>query len=112
MANQYLGLSLFIMLLSFFIILNSMSNFDEIKSSPVLNSISMTFAQEKVEDHTDPGFEEDTTQDSVRSGDTLDQLEELFRSQITGIEAEKNRLGTMMHVRIPLSQFEQKHRDN
>ncbi len=106
MANQFLGLSLFIMLLSFFIILNTMSNFEEIKSRPVLNSISVAFSKNEIEEDAAPSFDEDQVQSSFREGDTLDRLEELFRSQITGLDVQKNRMGTVMHIQVSLQKFE------
>ena len=44
MANQFLSLSLFLMLLSFFIVLNSMSTFEQETTVPaVLNSLSLAY---------------------------------------------------------------------
>ena len=106
MANQFLGLSLFILLLSFFIILNRMSNFEENKSLPVVNSLAVAFSNKGAESNNPPSVAQDTTQASYREGDTLDRLQDLFRSQITGVDVKKNRLGTVMHVRVPLKKFE------
>lgn len=94
------------MLLSFFIILNSMSNFDVTKSQPVLNSLSVAFSKIATNEDTNPNFEEDRNQSSFGEGDSLDQLEGLFRSQITGVGIEKNRLGTVMKVSVSLEKFE------
>ena len=62
------------MLLSFFIILNSMSNFDVTKSQPVLNSLSVAFSKIATNEDTNPNFEEDRNQSSFGEGDSLDQL--------------------------------------
>lgn len=105
MANQFLALSLFIMLLSFFIILNALSNFEDVKSRPVLNSIATTFSNEAPEDIYSPNAIE-STQKSINEGDTLDKLQRVFNAHITGAEVSKNRLGTMMHIRMPVQQFE------
>ena len=105
MANQFLSLSLFVMLLSFFIILNAVSNFEEVKSRPVLNSIALTFANKEVEPQLLPNVEESPTQ-SVNEGDTLDRIDGLFNAHIVGTQTSRNRLGTVMHVRMPLSEFE------
>jgi len=105
MANQFLSLSLFIMLLSFFIILNSLSSYEDVKSKPVLNSISMAFSK----DTPDPILAPNTVESPIESnneGDSLDKLKNLFNAQITGVEVTTNRLGTMMHMRMPLSKFE------
>ncbi len=105
MANQYLGLSLFVMLLSFFIILNALSNFEEAKARPVINSVSVAFSSKDTVKDLSPNLESDPLQ-SYRSGDALDQLDELFKAQISGVETQKNRLGTIMHLRVRLDEFE------
>lgn len=106
MGNQFLALSLFIMLLSFFIILNAMSNFEVTKSREVLNSITVAFSEEETSDDISANIQEDPMA-SYREGDTLDKLKSLFEAQITGVEAKKNRLGTTMHLRMNLDHFDQ-----
>ncbi|MFK7838835.1 MAG: hypothetical protein AB8B83_00755 [Bdellovibrionales bacterium] len=105
MANQFLSLSLFIMLLSFFIILNSLSSYEDVKSRPVLNSIASTFSRDTPEQLLQPNTIE-SVQESNNEGDTLDQLQDLFNAHITGAEISINRLGTIMYVRMPLEEFE------
>ncbi len=105
MANQFLALSLFIMLLSFFIILNALSNFQEIKSRPVLNSLAAAFSNDEPKEVFAPSTVQ-SIQQSIQEGDTLDKLEQVFNAHITGVKIQKNRLGTMMHISMPLKQFE------
>jgi hypothetical protein len=105
MANQYLALSLFIMMLSFFIILNALSNFDQNKAKPAINSLSIAFSTKDNVDELAPNMEADPLQ-SYRSGDGLDQIDALFKAQISGVEVEKNRLGTVMHLRMKVADFE------
>lgn len=105
MANQFLGLSLFIMLLSFFIILNAVSNFEETKSKPVLNSLALTFSNKEAVDATPPGSSPIKTV-TLQEGSTLDKIESLFRSQITNVQLKQNRLGTIMYARVPFKDFE------
>lgn len=105
MANQYLGLSLFIMLLAFFIILNSISAYEETKSRPVLNSLVYTFSGREPVDIVPPGLR--TEQVPERNlGSALDKLEALFKSQISSAETRQNRLGTTMFVRVPFEEFQ------
>lgn len=104
-ANQFLSLALFIMLLSFFIILNAVSSFEETKSAPVLNSLSITFSGKDLQEALEPNIVESAAQ-SINEGDTLDQLKALFNAHITGAKTRKNRLGTTMHIRMPIQQFE------
>jgi hypothetical protein len=104
MANQFLTLSLFIMLLAFFVVLNAMSTFDETKARPVMDSLFQAFtAREAVRDEQmdvlHPAFLE-------TEGSTLDQLQGFFRSEVPEAQIRKNRLGTIMQVRVPLSYFE------
>ncbi|MCB9982259.1 MAG: hypothetical protein H6861_01100 [Rhodospirillales bacterium] len=107
MANQFLGLSLFVMLLSFFIILNAMSNFEETKSKPVLNSIALTFSKKEATDVTPPGPAlVKTTDIAMQDGSALDKIEALFKSQITAIDTKQNRLGTMMYMRVRFKDFD------
>ncbi len=106
MANQFLQLSLFLMLLSFFIVLNAVSDFEDDKSRPVLNSIALAFSN-----HPDPNItgaadnDIQTILEEKREGDTLEALKGLFNAHISAFEAKKNRLGTVMHVRVPVGRF-------
>jgi len=104
MANQFLGLSLFIMLLSFFIILNAISTFETTKTQPVLNSLSVAFSKDHALDPTAPG-KTTLKSDALKDGSTLDKIEGLFKAQITGVETKQNRLGTIMYVRMPFKAF-------
>jgi hypothetical protein len=107
MANQFLALSLFVMLLSFFIILNGLASFEDVKAKPVLNSVATAFSTRDtvIEDTVPPAIIESTA-NSTREGDTLAQLQALFEANIAGIDVERNRLGTVMHVSMPLKKFE------
>lgn len=106
MVNQYLSLSLFLMLLSFFIVLNSISEVDQQKSLPVLNSLSLVFSNEPLlEDDTQASKVSDFLDDK-RQGDTLESMEGLFNTHIAGFEPKRNRLGTVMHVKLPIGRFE------
>ncbi len=105
MANQYLALSLFIMLLSFFIILNSMSSYDLSKSAPVLNSLKTAFSTREAVDITPPGLAVDKTENN-NLGSALDRIEGLFKSQIAGVQSKQNRFGTVMYMRLPFADFQ------
>ena len=106
MANQFLALAMFIMLLSFFIILNALSNFEEVKSRDVLTSISVAFSKEQLPDDLSANIIE-APEKSYHEGNTLDKLKGLFEAQIAGVETKKNRLGTIMHLRMKLDAFEE-----
>lgn len=104
MANQFLGLSLFIMLLAFFIILNSISTYEDTKSRPVLNSLIVAFSNRDPVDVLPPGPMVQESQ-TTSLGSTLDKLEALFISQISAADTRQNRLGTIMYVRAPFDDF-------
>ncbi|MGH1455671.1 MAG: hypothetical protein ACRBDI_02730 [Alphaproteobacteria bacterium] len=106
MANQFLSLSLFLMLLSFFIVMNSVSGYEEEKEKSVLNSIALAFSNNKVEGLNGAPSEISTPRMSINQGETLVEIEGLFDASISGFEATKNRLGTVMHVRTPIAKFE------
>ena len=106
MANQFLAFALFVMLLSFFIILNSMSNFEIVKAREVLSSISVAFSTEAVPEELSPNIAADPVE-SAQEGSTLDKLKSLFETQISGVDVKKNRLGTTMHLRMDLDLFDQ-----
>lgn len=105
MANQFLGLSLFIMLLSFFIVLNSLSTFEEDRAKPIINSLAVAFSTSASDEELDPSMQEDTDT-FFKQGSTLDKIKGLFKAQIAGVKATQNRLGTMMQIRLPQEEFE------
>ncbi len=102
--NDYLGLSLFIMLLSFFLILNSMSSFEIDKAASVISSVNNAFAFGAQRDRIVPAIQT-PVETSHRKGDALDDVEALFNAQIKPFRLVRNRLGTEMHVRMSLSDF-------
>lgn len=105
MSSQLLGLSLFIMLLAFFIVLNAISNFEESKIKPIMANLSYTFAanmEQEVDDRPNVRQSENT---STQEGDTLDRMRALFTSQIPAHEAAVNKTRGEMHVRLPYQDF-------
>lgn len=106
MGNQYLGLSLFIMLLSFFIVMNALSDFKDIKAETVLTSLSMTFSSQSFERANAPDIIQAKKVEQSDDGDTLDKIQGIFEAQFENFQAQKNRLGTEMMVRVPVEEFE------
>jgi hypothetical protein len=106
MGQHLLGLSLFIMLLAFFIVLNAISSFEQTKVRPVMESLGETFAAKISQEGNDqPSPVADSTQ-SNGEGDTLDRLEALFRAQIPSVDAVVSKSRGVMYVRVPYSDFE------
>ena len=106
MANQFLGLGLFIMLLSFFIVLNSMSSFESEKAESVIKSINKSFWAQAPAEKESFSQTISATGESFRSGDALDEVKSLFQSTIPGSKTKKNRLGTQLTVQVPRPEFE------
>ena len=105
MGGQFLNLSLFIVLLSFFIMLNAMSTFEKDKSKTVLKSIEFAFSSSPITHDVAPTIEE-APEEEEKEGDSLDKLQDLFENQIAGIQARKNRLGTELHIQLPAEALE------
>ncbi len=106
MSGQILGLSLFIMLLAFFIVLNAISSYEETRVKPVMQSLETAFSS-KVADRTDlrPSAREDLDT-FTGDGDTLENLEALFSAQIPSHEATVSHSKGVMYVRVPFDDFE------
>lgn len=108
MSSQWLGLSLFIMLLAFFIVLNSISSYEAARVSPVMESLGYAFSSrfERIEAEESPSVTPDESE-SVNEGSSLDQLQALFKSQIPSHEAIVSHRRGMMYVKVSFDDFEQ-----
>lgn len=103
-AGQMMNLSLFIMLLAFFIVLNSLSSYEEIKTEQVRRSLTMAFSKDKVSEIEIESTKEDLAK-AIREGHTLDRLDALFQSQISAFNSEKSIRRGVMTVELSLSEF-------
>ncbi len=105
-TGQMMNLSLFIMLLAFFIVLNSLSSYEELKTEKVKRSIELAFSK-------DPNVEimkSSTTPDpaeAMRQGHTFDRLDALFNAQISSFEAVQSKSQGVMMIQLPYEEFEQ-----
>ena len=90
MANQYLSLGLFIMLLSF-LMLNSLSTFEEQKTSSVINSLSEAFLGQAPQEQSLLRKVQQCS-DFFRQGSALDQINALFSSTIPDVIMRKTAL--------------------
>lgn len=103
-ASQLLALSLFLMLLAFFIVLNAISDFEETKITPILQSLEQSFAKEIPVRDNNPSVQQSATK-SVGEGSVTDKLEALFSSQIPEYESATNSRTGTMHVRLPYDEL-------
>lgn len=100
-----MNLSLFIMLLAFFIVLNSISSFQEDKASKVRRSVERAFTVQAVEDNERSSVTDGKAQ-SVSEGNSFDRLEALFQSQLSGFKQTKDRSRGIMMVEVDYTVFE------
>lgn len=103
-GGQTLTLSVFIMLLAFFIVLNAISEVRQQKVGPALRSIVETFAMERA---APPALVEEGGEEPEPSGkgDALGALDALFRAELPGIKAERDDGRGVMHVRMTREAF-------
>ncbi len=103
-AGQMMNLSLFIMLLAFFIVLNSLSSYEEEKMSKVKQSLDIAFSTDARQEDVAPSLQDDLAR-SLNEGDTFDRLEALFTAQIPSFEVSKSRSQGIMMVQVPHEEF-------
>ncbi len=101
-----MNLSLFIMLLAFFIVLNAISSYDEQKSGSVVESVQTTFSTVPLTPDISPSMVP-SVQEAMGEGQTIDRIDALFRSQITAFDAVKDDGKGQMEVTLPLEVFTQ-----
>ncbi len=109
MSAQLLGLSLFIMLLAFFIVLNAISSYEETKVRPIMDSLGEVFSSRLQEDERveeSPSVTEDESK-SINEGSALDKMQALFKSQIPSHEAVVSNRKGVMYVKVPFDDFEE-----
>ncbi len=106
LGGQLLALSLFIMLLAFFIVLNSKASFEEMKSKPILQSVALAFSSKIAQDQQDKPSITRSDQMGTDEGDALEQLGKLFNAEISTAEVVTNRQRGTMAVRVPRKDFE------
>lgn len=104
-TGQMMDLALFIMLLAFFIVLNTLSTYEDVKTEKVRRSIALSFSKEAAITQSMPSSRPDPVQ-SLKEGHTFDRLDALFESQIMAFEATKIKSRGVMLVRLPYDDFE------
>ncbi|MCB9988746.1 MAG: hypothetical protein H6868_05340 [Rhodospirillales bacterium] len=105
-SSQIMGLSLFIMLLAFFIVLNAISTFEEDRVRPTMNSIERAFATKIAAEEDKKPSVVDGQNLSIQQGSTVDRLEALFAAHIPSHDAVVQNERGEMYVRVPLDEFE------
>lgn len=103
-SGQMMNLSLFIMLLAFFIVLNTLSSYEEIKTEQVRRSVELAFSKDPDIKDISPSIKPDPVK-SMQEGHTFERLEALFESQIVSFEATISKSRGIMMVRVPYEKF-------
>lgn len=94
-TNQILQLSLFMMLLAFFIVLNATSQFEDGKVKPVVESLYKTFGSKLVPQDAKPSEKVDPAQ-YLNSGQALEYFKETFSAELPQVEqSDQNDKGVM-----------------
>jgi flagellar motor protein MotB len=101
---QMMNLALFIMLLAFFIVLNTLSSYEEVKTAQVKRSIALSFSKKPQVEEIKSSTAPDPVQ-SMREGHTFDRLDALFNAQIASFEAVQSKSRGIMMVQVPYDDF-------
>lgn len=105
-AGKLLALSLFIMLLAFFIVLTALSSYEETRVVPIFQSLEMAFAS-SLRDSTEQKAAVSGKSDiSTSEGTTLERLEALFSSIVPSRDVVRNTRTGTLHVRMDMETFE------
>jgi len=103
-TGMLLNLALFIMLLAFFIVLNSLSSYEERLVSPVVDSLEQTFDKSAQKQDVAPSISPDPV-NSVNEGDTFERLDALFSTQIVSYKKTIPSNRGYMMLELPLEKF-------
>lgn len=103
-AGMLMNLSLFIMLLAFFIVLNSLSSYEEHLVGNVVKSLDVTFSKDPQKEDIAPSVTEAPVH-SVNEGDTFERIDALFQSQIISYKKTISSNRGHMIIKLPLEKF-------
>lgn len=107
--STLMSLSLFIILLAFFIVMNGLSEFSKPKVDQAFGSLNMTFSTSIIDSSFDKTSSDDHEEEDDGQGDAMEMLQGTLRSILPNLsivsEPSPNG-GKMMAVRITKNQFE------
>ncbi len=99
-----MNLSLFIMLLAFFIVLNALSDYEEVRTESVKRSLELAFSNDPELKEALPSSTDNPVQ-AMREGKAFDRIGALFQSEIASFETEKSEATGVMRVKVPFDTF-------
>lgn len=111
-ANRYSALlstlSLFIMLLAFFMMLNATSSFDDDRVKPVLQSIKETFTTRVFREDVGPSFRPDPEHAAGEGHEAYESLDSYFRTSFPGFSPQMIPTRGIFYLELPADIFEKK----
>ncbi|MFN3827071.1 MAG: flagellar motor protein MotB [Micavibrio sp.] len=105
LGSQIPGLSLFIILLAFFIVLNSISVYQEDKATSLMESVERAFSTKITERENWQPSSIPSDDEQVREGRTTDRIEAVFSSRISGLETQMDDTTGTLLLRMPYDDF-------
>lgn len=108
-GSVVLSLSLFIILLAFFIVMNAISEYSSSKVEGAFSSIDMAFARQVVDTDFQKQNADETAEAQDGEGDSLESIQGVLRSILPGLDSaltDNPRGGQIMGVRMKKDQFD------
>lgn len=105
LGSQIPGLSLFVIMLAFFIVLNSVSIIKAERAKPMMEGVEQAFAS-RISDREDwlPSSSPDEGK-SIGEGRTIDKIERIFSSHISGMKTQKDENSGTLLMRMKYDDF-------
>lgn len=105
LASQIPGLSMFVIMLAFFVLLNSVSSVDTNKVKPMRESIESAFATKiSAPDNWQPSGVQDE-EVAAGEGRMTQRIEAMFTAQIAGIETQTDESSGTLLMRLKYTDF-------
>lgn len=105
-AGRLLALSLFIMLLAFFIVLTALSSYEETRVAPIFQSLEESFAANLRDKSELKPSVTGRNAGAYGDGTTLEQLEALFTAIIPARNIASNKYEGTLHISMTIEEFE------
>ncbi len=102
-------LSLFIMLLAFFIMLNASADFDATRVRPVMQSIQETFTSRVFRDDVGPSLRPGAEQGMGDGNEAYNSLEAYFSTSFPGVQPKMIPTRGIFYLELPADEFERKY---
>lgn len=108
-GSTLLSLSLFIILLAFFIVLNGISNYSKPKVDAAFDSLDLAFAKDIMPSNFKETSDDEREVNENGQGDSLEDMQDILRSVLPGLDidlTESPNGGKIMAMRMKKDKFE------